>query len=589
MKVIFNSMSLLKKLTLAYTVAILIPTISIGSYTYYLSQKRVMEDETQSSLQMLSQIKDDISYKILIAHNIVENLAYNYIIQSFLSKDFSMSADAVLDEEEVYSMVDYAKNFNSAIAYKISIYMKNNSIPEIWHNLYREKRIERSSWYRKVISEDSSSVWLGSHSPSLFDTGKPEDKNMVFSLIKKIYGVNGKYLGLIVLDILREEIFLSVNNADTGENIIYVIGKNGDTLFPLNVTFSKTEFDLFKKYAKNKNGHLIQNNNLYVYESIEPLDVKIISRIPLKKIVKNVQERTGSMLLVIILGVVLLEGFTYFILQTIFSGLRKIVNVMDKVAGGNFAIRIPIDRSDEVGQMAEHFNVLIAKINGLIDDVYKKEIAHRNARIKALQYQINPHFIYNTLDSFHMKMELAEEYETAEAIINFSEILRYTTNSESMYAKVKDELQYLKNYTDLQKLKYGNRIHLTVDIPIEIEQVEILKFILQPLLENSIRHGLVSREQHICIRIIFEVTGEILRIVVTDDGAGIDERNLDELNDKLRYCQYDDGLNEDGINIGLLNINYRIKLFYGDQYFIQLKSKKGEYTSIDINIPYKRN
>jgi sensor histidine kinase YesM len=262
--------------------------------------------------------------------------------------------------------------------------------------------------------------------------------------------------------------------------------------------------------------------------------------------------------------------------------------VMRIVAKGNFNIRIPNAHNDEVGQMAESFNVLIEKINFLINDVVKKETAYKDAQLTALQYQINPHFIYNTIDIFRMKLELEGNYEMADSITSFGKMLRYNINRDSQYATIKEEVDYIEKYLNLQKLRYGERIVFVADLPEDFKNIKIIRFMLQPIVENSIKHGIDNYKKGLYIQIKFIKRMRCVQVEVIDNGKGINDAELELLNKQLKNSKALEKKNDTYKNIGLENINARIKLFYGEQYYIKLESIEGEYTKAIINIPMLR-
>lgn len=261
------------------------------------------------------------------------------------------------------------------------------------------------------------------------------------------------------------------------------------------------------------------------------------------------------------------------------SRLKYIVKVMNKVSSGNFNVRIKMKQKDEIGQLSEDFNLLIEKINILFKENVEKEIAQKDAQLKALQYQINPHFIYNTIDIFRMKMELAGEYDTAKAITDFGKILRYNINSTSKYTTINEEVQQVIKYVNLQKQGYGSNIILKTGIPEELLDKKMIKFILQPLVENSIKHGGGKRrDATLNITIEFQIIGSKIQVTVSDDGKGIPEEKLNKLNRQFEAAAKIEEYDEDHESIGLLNINERIKLFYGKENHIRMESMVGKYT-----------
>lgn len=596
----FTNMSLLRKLTMAYTIAILIPTIVIGSYTFYQSMNSIKQETAQNAERNLLQIKEDIERRTIIIKNVTNNISFNEKIQNLLSYGMEFTPEALnYFIDSIANPIDYALDFNDANIYQIGVYFVNKSVPE-YNNFFKEDRIKGEEWYDSFIKSNQDEICIYPAKSNRFNLStnviksEKEDSNnnefipddiTVLKMVKKIKGVDGKYLGLVTIDILEEDIFSSMN-IGLKNNEIFAVNNENTIVYP-------HKYDDIQKYIRlqsidtgKKEGYSFYRNVLYSYETIEPLNIRIISKTPIKNLIKDSFLASGYNILAVVFGIVILEIFTYFILKMVFSRLNQIVMIMSMVAKGNFNIRIPIAHNDEVGQMAESFNVLIEKINSLISDVVKKETAYKDAQLTALQYQINPHFIYNTIDIFRMKLELEGNYQMADSITGFGKLLRYNINRDSQYATIKEEVDYIEKYFNLQKLRYGERIVLVVDLPEDFYNIKIIRFMLQPIIENSIKHGIDNYKSELCIQIKFFMKISCVQVQVIDNGRGITGTELVMLNKQLKNSRALDKKNDTYKNIGLENINARIKLFYGEQYYIKLESIEGEFTKAIINIPY---
>jgi sensor histidine kinase YesM len=185
-----------------------------------------------------------------------------------------------------------------------------------------------------------------------------------------------------------------------------------------------------------------------------------------------------------------------------------------------------------------------------------------------------------------MKLELEGNYEMADTITDFGKLLRYNINRDSQYATIKEEVDYIEKYINLQRIRYGEKIKFSVDLPEDFNNIKIIRFMLQPVVENSIKHGIDSNKKEIYIQIKFFKKIDCVQIHVIDNGRGINEAELEILNNQLKSSRALEKKNNTDKNVGLENINARIKLFYGEEYFIKLESIEGEYTKAVINIPY---
>lgn len=580
----FGNMSLLKKLTLAYAIAILIPTISIGSYTYIQLQNYLRKEIAQTARQNLLQIKTDIDRKVAITRSIANGIAFNQDVQNLLYYGMEFTPEALEHFfDSVSTPIDYALNFSEANIFQIGVYFVNASVPENTH-FFREERLKNEDWYQTFKESKKDEIWIYPAASERFKNNGVNVETRVLKMVRKIIALDGSYLGVIMLDILEEDMFSSLHVEVQGREI-YVTDNKNQITYPAGQRDSYIPLAVSQQIASGYSYHK-KGNVLYIYENIEPLNIRLINKIPVQELQRYSSLSSTYMIVVVIIGVLLLEVFTYFLLKLIFSRLHQIVKIMKVVAKGNFDIRIPVKRKDEVGQLANDFNILIEKINELIADVIKKETAQKDAQLAALQYQINPHFIYNTIDTFRMRLELEGNYEMAEAITYFGKMMRYNINRNSQYATMREEVDYIGKYITLQKLRYGNRLELQVDLPPALADAKIIRFMLQPIVENSLKHGIDETDRTLCIHISFAQAEDYIVIHITDNGNGINRRHLERLNKRFKYPEEMDIKDAGDKNIGLMNINKRLKLFYGEEYYIQMESIVGEYTRTIIQIPY---
>lgn len=598
----FSNMGLLKKLTTAYTIAILVPTIAAASYTYYQSMSNIKQEMVRSSERNLSQIDEDIDRKVTIIRGVGNNIAYNTKIQNLLYYGMEFTPEAInYYINSIATPIDYALNFSEANIYQIKVYFTNESVPEYGH-FFKEDKVKSEEWFKEFDKSGKDEIWIYQTSSTNDKTTTDELDNTykinksekiqrpvnepIFRMIKKIRGVDGSNLGIVTIDILQEDLFSSLKAGIKNDEVFVLDGKN-NIIYPDNYDESKS--DLVLESFEKDNGYFFKKNILYDYKTVDPLGIKIINRTAISSLIRSALLASGYNILAVIIGIMLLEIITYFILKIIFSRLNQIVKVMNIVAKGNFDIRIPVNHKDEVGQIASSFNVLIEKINSLINDVIKKETAQKDAQLTALQYQINPHFIYNTIDIFRMKLELEGNYKMADSITYFGKMLRYNINRDSQYATIKEEVEYIEKYIHLQKLRYEEKLKFEVNVPVEFENIRIIRFMLQPIVENSIKHGIKETEKELIIRIKFEKKNDSLEMQVIDNGNGMNSEELDILNEQLKSSKALERKSFTDKNIGLENINSRIKLFYGEQYYIRIESIESHYTKAIINIPYDIN
>lgn len=595
----FLDLSLLNKLTIAYAFSIFIPVSIVIPLQQYEFKKYVESEMIQSDKQTLLQLKDNMLNKVDITLSVSMFIAYNPTVLNFLSKEYQGDSYSVNEYMRyIVPLITNAAEGGNGLIKRISIFTTNDTIYEHHNVVLSHQRILGYDWYKSFLDREDIHMWRHPHE---IDEYKAEgltdkDRERVFSLVTKIKGINNKILGVIIVDIPENRMFPGKdspnrNKEDNGD--VVILNYANETIFQEGSFIDTDEKRLISASIEEGRNSFIKDNYLYsfvsLYDGRAPLNIKLLRRVSIQNLTQRSVSTSRNMILVFILGMFLLLSVTYIIVKAMIARLKQIVSTMNEVAKGNFDKRIPIHSKDEIGQLAGDFNVLISKINELIKDVLKKETSQKDAQLMALQYQINPHFIYNTFDIFRAKLELQGVNDVADAIGKFGRIFRYNLGGNSKYATLGDEIRHIKDYIDLQKLRYGEMINLQVHMPDHFKDILVIKFILQPVVENSIKHGFRDKSKKFSVSIDFEWDKKYVKITVTDNGMGINPRRLDELNYQLRYSKYPLSKNSKDGSIGLANINDRIKLFYGDGYYMQMESVSEQYTRTVLRLPYPMN
>jgi two-component system sensor histidine kinase YesM len=269
---------------------------------------------------------------------------------------------------------------------------------------------------------------------------------------------------------------------------------------------------------------------------------------------------------------------------------------MKKIQKGNFNVEIPVRSNDEIGELAHHFRKMLSKINELIAEAVKKRSATKEAELRALQTQIDSHFIYNVLENIKMMAEIEGQLLISDSLASLGSMMRYNMSWNNEYVILNDEINHIENYVSLMNIRFDNSICLKKDIEKGLLDHEVLKMVLQPIVENSVKHGLLSViDRNIGYLYIKAKTEENhIRIEVSDNGIGMPQEKVVQLNKKIKVTQRQmiiEGLHEEinytkkSTGIGLKNVNERIKLFYGDEYGIEIISKDNFYTKVIMILP----
>ncbi|MBP3965520.1 sensor histidine kinase [Paenibacillus sp. DLE-14] len=263
--------------------------------------------------------------------------------------------------------------------------------------------------------------------------------------------------------------------------------------------------------------------------------------------------------------------------------LRKLSSLMGAVQQGNLDISFRVKNKDEIGVLGTQFNRMLRRIKDLIDEIYVIQNRKNEAELEALQSQINPHFIYNTLETIRMKAILNDDNDVADMTFILGKLMQYSINRGKEMVTVQEELQHLGNYLDLLKYRFKNQFQWEADLPPEVLSYHMLKLTFQPIVENAILHGVEGKKAKVHIRVYATLESELLHIHIQDEGNGINPHTLRHLQ---HYLNGQTEQTEMKSGIGLKNVNERIKLRYGNSYGVAIDSRVGEGTIVTLSLPY---
>ena len=317
----------------------------------------------------------------------------------------------------------------------------------------------------------------------------------------------------------------------------------------------------------------------YIYHEASDLEAL---REGIRRDVTTAIEITIACILIILVSTLLLSRK---ISHNLTKGIDQLRMVTRKAGHGDFSVRASLEDGDEeLEELADGFNQMVERIGNLVEDIQVEQLNLRTTEQKLLQAQINPHFLYNTLDAIIWLAEAGEKEQVIMMVTALSDFFRTTLSKGRDYITVEEEESHIRSYLQIQQFRYQDILEYEIDIPKEMHEYQMLKLTLQPLVENALYHGIKNKRGMGHIRVSGHIDSGYLVFLVTDNGLGMTPEKLAEVQEEMNS----DHLNEkntDPSGFGLYNVVQRIKLNYGPQYGIWLSSTYGEGTEARVEIP----
>lgn len=352
------------------------------------------------------------------------------------------------------------------------------------------------------------------------------------------------------------------------------------------VEFAEGVFKTIPKDTKESyyyNMYLGEEPVVVGYIPLEQFNGHLLKIVSLKKAFQDINEKRNGFLVGFFLVVAVLIFAANFLVRLVLRDFYRVIHTVTKVKEGDLAIRVPVCSSNEIGQLSGQINDMMDTITGLMEDQLKRELLVKDSEIRALQNQINAHFIYNVLESIKMMAEVEECYDIADAVTSLGKLLRYSMKWVSKNVTVRDEVDYIKNYLALINLRFDYEIYLSINMPEIIWSQEIPKMSLQPIIENAICHGIEEIAENTSIYMKGIVFEDYCTIEITDSGKGMTEEEVRRLQRKISGEIETSGSSGNGI--GLKNVQDRIKISFGEPYGISVASREGLFTKVIVKIP----
>lgn len=576
-------MKLVYRMILIYVIGGLLPLSAIIGYLIHGTNQVLVSQAENAEIAELQ----TIGRQILELENTMTTVSsYFYFddkLEEIAAKQYTDYQEMINDYRGYTAFKEYQSYYNTMIS-RISIFLQNHTLRGNSDFVVVDADTEVEAWYQRVSTEGSGCVW------TCLPISLPKYDHAP-AIARMIKTKKSENVGVLVI-YLRPQQFEKMIWEREGSTYIVL---DGETL--LTSRHETIPFEELKQYlpdaAEEKYQTRIkagEEEYVLTCENVKQEDTsdyfQVVSVRAVDEILREAyaQQRKSIWLF---LGSVVLAGTLIFAFSWSFARrVGRFREQMQKASEGNFELEEKLGGNDEISQLYDYLSVMIWRIQRLLAQVYQEKIhaerlktSQKDAEFKMLTSQINPHFLYNTLETIRMKARINKQYEIEELVKMLGKILRSSIQAGSKDMTIREEVELAEYYLKIQQYRFGERIQYQIYVEEGTERQKILPLLIQPLVENCIIHGLEGRADVGHIDICVKRSGQNVVITVTDDGAGICGEKIAEIRRELA------GNRTKGEHIGICNVNQRVRLRYGEEYGVTVESICGEYTRVEITLP----
>ena len=476
---------------------------------------------------------------------------------------------------------------NNPVLYCVRVYAANDNVQEMMPVLYRNSRMQKLKW----AAEEAPNGWYYGYYDTTFSSLINNQNESLAALVTPINDYDNGQIGTIEAAISMKTMFPSLYETIENEWSCFM-SDDGTQYFGDNEQDNSRE--LLQQVLEQQEEHQkegtyytkIGRDKLIIsYMPVKELGGSLISVQDITKDVRRIYALRNTFVFVMCMIFLALSFVINLIINRMLRQFYEISGTIRKVQKGNLGERIELRTNDEMADLSVQLNTMLDHIQALMKDNIDREVLAKNSEIRALQNQINAHFIYNVLESIKMMAEIEEKYEISDAITSLGKLLRYSMRWTSGNVLISEELEYIKNYMVLINLRFDYKIYLSINIPEMLMEQEIPKMSLQPIVENAILHGIEESAEDNNIYIKGRIELDECLIEITDAGRGMTESELNAV--RLKIAGKIETTGGKGNGIGLKNVQDRIVMAFGDKYGLEFASKLGCYTKVTVRIPLK--
>ena len=589
--------SIQSKLFFSFLFLTLLMSMLISMSAYFITFEIIKERVSSSFSITLDYLRNSVNTELQQIHSLTDYLFVNGVIKEAIQEGTVRTEKAISlnnqanDIIKQYAISHIFKNINGITisgfnGYSLKYALSYSDLP--LDNIY----VNNKDWEDLIRTSNGKIIWIGLTSRPLYPHRENSPLLSDIILVRSIKSANySNDIGMMSISINSRAFTELTQTYDmgypdlTGKSKVFILDNQDNILNTGDDTLDKDQLSLIlnAEEAYSSSGYLVPDGDYFAFvRNASEEGWKIIGTIPLSSVMLDNVYIFYISVIAFTLSIIICTLIWFYISSGIFKPLKSLAGTMKKIEKGDTSLRVSVNADDEIGSLSRNFNSMLEQIESLHNQNLDKEIRIKDAEYRALQAQINPHFLYNTLNSMRWMAIMIKAENIKNVIDAFWIITKYSTDNNERYVTVEEEIHIVKQYISLQKIAYRNKFDVVWNVDDGVMSCKCIKFFLQPLVENSIMHGILPEREGIgMIYISIYIEDKLLVFNVYDDGVGMSAETI-------KAVMNPEYPRPDRKKVGLFNILERINYAYGDECSVDISSEQGHYTNIMIKAPLIR-
>lgn len=583
----FTDMRLSNKFLLCFGLIILLNTAGIGFMTYFQFFDILLNKSGEYASEIIEQAGMSISNDLDTARNTAFTIAYDATVQSFLKRAQTMDPQTIASRRELLKPMEdvIVNHFNYLVIRSILILNLQGGILDTVYSYYRPH------WALGTdgkLEEMLQAALEAAGQPVFFNTAAGHGTLTMARLVRSIESTEN--LGYVLLDVDVPNLLQAMRSIDLEPGWALELMEGDGTLIASTTderldSYEKLSAALREPGQSASGGYFIsrgggEEDTLTCYYHIAPYQMYLAGRVRTSSLNTGMQMVARNILSVSALLILFSMFVAFWLSRSITRPVRKLSRLMAQVGKGDYSISMRAQGKDEIGILIRAFNAMVAESKKLMETISSARLLQKEAEFKALQAQINPHFLYNALETINWMAAGKGADDICRMVSALGTLLRVSVSNKKEFVTVREELAYVRDYVYIQNIRCGGHIDYGAEVPEELLGLAIPKLILQPLVENAIIHGLEQSADGGRVRVTGCRRVSAVVFEVSDNGAGMAP---EQVRDLLTHTA---GHSRAGhLGMGLANVHDRIRLYYGEGYGLAIQSKPGAGAVVTIVLP----